>query len=97
MADDDVIIDELDAEPIVTNNPIADFLKSVENQEFTDAERQFNDMVSDRLQTQLDQAKLAIASSIYGDEEVSDVMDELEDDDETDDDETDDDLTDDDV
>ena len=94
MADDDIIIDELDAEPIVTNNPIEDFLKSVENQEFTSAEKQFNDMVSDRLQTQLDQAKLAIASSIYGDQEVSDVIDELEDDDEVDDE---DDLDDDDV
>lgn len=78
MADEDVIVAEVEAPPIEPNNPIADFLKSVEDQKYTDAEKQFNDMVTDRLQTQMDQAKMKIASAIYGDEEVEAAQDEVE-------------------
>jgi len=77
MADEDVIVAEVEAPPIEPNNPIADFLKSVEDQKYTDAEKQFNDMVTDRLQTQMDQAKMKIASAIYGDEEVEAAQDEV--------------------
>ena len=62
----DTVIDELEAEPIQTNSgPIEDFLKAIEDQNFTQAERQFNDIVGDRLQDTLDQAKARIAASIH--------------------------------
>ena len=84
MADEDVIVGEVEADPIETpENPIVDFMKSVEDQNFTSAEKQFNDMVTDRLQNQLDQARTQIASAIYGEEEldaaVAEVEGELED------------------
>lgn len=70
MADEDVVVDEIQAEPIQTNSQaIADFLKAVEDQNFTQAERQFNDMIGDRLQDTLDQAKMKIASGFYDEEE----------------------------
>jgi len=79
MADEnDPVIDQIEAEPIEAPNPIADFLKSVEDQDFTSAEKQFNDMVGDRLQDTIDQAKARIAASIYGDKELQDAMDEVE-------------------
>lgn len=84
MADEDVVVGEVAPDPIETpDNPIVDFLKSVEDQNFTSAEKQFNDMVTDRLQNQLDQARTQIASAIYGEDEleaaVAEVEGELED------------------
>jgi len=82
MADEDVVIGEVEADPIETpTNPIVDFMKSVEDQKYTDAQKQFNDMVTDRLQTQLDQARTKIASAIYGDEELAAAQAEVEEDD----------------
>jgi len=79
MSDDnDPVIDQLEAEPIEAPNPIADFLKSVEDQDFTSAEKQFNDMVGDRLQDTLDQARTRIATAIYGDEELEAAAAEVE-------------------
>ena len=79
MSDDnDPVIDQLEAEPIEAPNPIADFLKSVEDQDFTGAEKQFNDMVGDRLQDTLDQARTRIATAIYGDEELAAAQAEVE-------------------
>ena len=79
MADEDVVVGEVDADPIETpENPIVDFMKSVEDQNFTSAEAQFNDMVNDRLQQQLDQARARIAGAIYGEEEVEAAIDEVE-------------------
>jgi hypothetical protein len=69
MPDDDVVVGEVGADPIDAPNPIADFLKSVEDQNFVGAEAQFNDMVSDRLSDAMDQAKIKIASNLYGDGE----------------------------
>lgn len=61
----DIVIDELEAEPIQTDSkPIEDFLKAIEDENFTQAERAFNDIVGDRLQDTLDQAKARIAASI---------------------------------
>lgn len=87
----DPVIDELEAEPIQTNSgPIEDFLKAIEDQNFTQAERQFNDIVGDRLQDTLDQAKARIAASIHSEvedeepEEVEDAEDFDQDDDEED-------------
>jgi len=80
MADEDVVVGEVEADPIETpTNPIVDFMKSVEDQKYTDAQQQFNDMINDRLQTQLDQARTKIASSIYGEEELDAAMAEVED------------------
>lgn len=77
----DTIIDELEAEPIQTDSkPIEDFLKAVEDQNFTQAERVFNDIVGDRLQDTLDQAKARIAASI-GQEPEEASADEYESDD----------------
>ena len=86
MTDNDVIIDELEAEPIQTDSqPIEDFLKAVEDQNFTQAERHFNDIVGDRLQDTLDQAKARIAASIGQEpEEASDDEYEPEEDDDLD-------------
>ena len=79
MADEDVVVSEVDADPIETpENPIVDFMKSVEDQNFTSAEAQFNDMVNDRLQQQLNQARAKIAGAIYGEEEVEAAIDEVE-------------------
>lgn len=79
MADEnDPVIDELKAEPIESPNNIADFLKSIEDQDLVSAEKKFNDMVGDRLQDTLDQAKARIAASIYGDAEVQAAKDEVE-------------------
>jgi hypothetical protein len=87
----DPVIDELEAEPIQTNSgPIEDFLKAIEDQNFTQAERQFNDIVGDRLQDTLDQAKARIAASIHSEvedeesEESEDAEDFDQDDDEED-------------
>jgi len=93
----DTVIDELEAEPIQTDSqPIADLIKAIEDQNFTQAERHFNDVVGDRLQDTLDQAKARIAASLgqepeeasadeYEDDEEIDFDDEdLEDDDEED-------------
>lgn len=65
MSEENTLIDELQAEPIQTDSkPIEDFLKAVEDQNFTQAERQFNDLIQDRLQDTLDQTKARIAASI---------------------------------
>mgnify|MGYP000539548241 CR=1 FL=1 len=72
MPDDDVVVAEVEADPIDAPNPIADFLKSVEDQNFVGAESQFKDMVNDRLQDAMDQAKVKIASNLYGDGEEED-------------------------
>ena len=76
----ETIAAEVEAAPIENNNPIEDLLKSIETQDFNAAETQFNDLIGDRLQDTLDQAKVRIASSIYdGAEEEEEVdIDETE-------------------
>jgi len=79
MSDEDVVVDELQAEPIETDSkPVEDFLKAIEDQNFTQAERQFNDMVGDRLQDTLDQAKARIAASLGQEPEESEEAEEVE-------------------
>ena len=81
----DTVIDELEAEPIQTDSkPIEDFLKAIEDQNFTQAERHFNDIVGDRLQDTLDQAKARIAASIGQEPEEDESEYEVEDDDDED-------------
>lgn len=94
----DIVIDELEAEPIQTDSqPIEDFLKAIEDQNFTQAERHFNDIVGDRLQDTLDQAKARIAASIGQEPEEDESEYEVEDDDDEDFDLDDDDLDDEDA
>jgi len=79
MADNDVVVDELESEDIQTDSkPIEDLLDAIQSQEFETAEKAFNDIVGDRLQDTLDQAKMRIASSIYGDEAVADAQAEVQ-------------------
>lgn len=79
MSDEDIVVDELQAEPIETDSkPVEDFLKAIEDQNFTQAERQFNDMVGDRLQDTLDQAKARIAASLGQEPEEAEEVEEPE-------------------
>jgi|TARA_R110002096_G_scaffold62187_7_gene154053 hypothetical protein len=66
MSEENVIIDELEAEPIETGSePIADLIDAIQAQDFNAAESQFNDLVGERLADTLDQAKIAIADQIF--------------------------------
>tara|TARA_R110002153_G_scaffold27498_1_gene85380 strand:+ start:1382 stop:1627 length:246 start_codon:yes stop_codon:yes gene_type:complete len=78
--EEDTIVAQIDAPPIESPNPIADFLNSVEKEDYVSAEKEFNDLVGDRLQDTLDQAKISIAQSIYNvsDEELEDIVSEVE-------------------
>ena len=83
MSELETVIDELQAEPIQTDSkPIEDLLQAIQDTNFTQAERHFNDIVGDRLQDTLDQAKARIASSIGSDpeEEDEEVVDDEDDD-----------------
>ena len=82
MADNDVLVAEVDADPIEAPNPIADLLNSIEQGEYNSAESQFNDIIGDRLQDALNQQKAKVAAQIYGAQEVADVQAELENDEE---------------
>ena len=55
-------------EPEVTN-PLADFVGSVEDGNYVNAQQQFDHAISDRLQQTLDQAKMAIAGKLYNAEQ----------------------------
>lgn len=66
MSEENVIIDELQAEPIETGSqPIADLIDAIQAQDFNAAEAQFNDLVGERLSDTLDQARIAIADQIF--------------------------------
>jgi hypothetical protein len=59
---------------------IEDFVNAIQNKQYTDAESQFNDLIGDRLQQRLDQAKVDIANRIYNaEQEVEDEPEEVED------------------
>lgn len=75
---EDPVVAEVGAEPIENNNPIEDLLAAIETQDYTSAERQFNDLIGDRLQDTLDQAKVRIASGIFNGEEESEEVGEEE-------------------
>ena len=60
--------DDVDLE----KNDINDFLDAIQQKDFTTAGKQFDDMVSDRLQDSLDQAKARIAGQIYNKAEEPD-------------------------
>ena len=81
MADEDVIIDEIEAEPIQTaSGAIGDLINYIRNQDFVSAESQFNDLVGSRLQDTLDQARIKISDEIFNAQQ--DLDDDYDDDDE---------------
>jgi hypothetical protein len=75
---EDPVVAEVGAEPIENNNPIEDLLKAIETQDYTSAESQFNDLIGDRLQDTLDQAKVRIASGVFNSAEESEEVGEEE-------------------
>lgn len=75
---DEGVVAELDQEARNATS-INDFINAIEKQDFTSAEKDFNDLLGDRMQDALDQAKVKIASSMYNDEEPVEVEAELED------------------
>jgi hypothetical protein len=75
---EDPVVAEVGAEPIENNNPIEDLLKAIETQDYTSAESQFNDLIGDRLQDTLDQAKVRIASGVFNGAEESEEVGEEE-------------------
>ena len=64
-------------------NPIEDLVQAAINQDFTAAADIFNDVMGEKMSDALEQQKIAVASSIYGDSEIED--EDLEDDVEIDD------------
>lgn len=72
---------EVENEMEIETNPIEDMIDSIQQGDFNNAESHFNDLIGDRLQDALDQAKVRVAQSIYGDSEVEDAIDEIEDED----------------
>lgn len=80
MADEDVIVAEVEADPIEAPNPIRDLLQSIEDGQYTDAEQAFNDIIGDRVQDKLDQEKVRIADEIFNGAEPEDESEEIEDD-----------------
>jgi hypothetical protein len=82
--EDDIIIDELEAEPIQNNNPIEDLINSIQNKEYTDAEQAFNAIIGDRLQDTLDQTKMRISDQMFNSQSSDDEdLEEYEFDDDT--------------
>ena len=69
MGDTGVVADVTTDDVDVSTNRIDDFIKAIEKQDFTSAEKDFNDMIGDRMQDALDQAKVSVASKMYNDEE----------------------------
>ena len=64
-------VDEVEVEEpeVEVTNPLADFVNSVETQNYVNAQQQFDHAISDKLQQTLDQAKLAIAGRLYNAEQ----------------------------
>lgn len=78
------VIGEVGADPVeVSSNAMGEFLDAIQGQNFTQAERHFNDMMMDRIQDSLEQRKVQIASQMFG----SEPEDEDEDDEDFDEDE----------
>lgn len=77
MNDRDELVGEVEADPIeVSSNAMGEFLDAIQGQNFTQAERHFNDMMMDRIQDSLEQRKVQIASQMFnGDDEEEDESD----------------------
>lgn len=64
-------------------HPIEDLVQAAINQDFTAAADIFNDVMGEKMSDALEQEKIAVASSVYGDDDVGE--EDLEDDVEIDD------------
>lgn len=81
------LVGEVGADPVeVSSNAMGEFLDAIQSQNFTQAERHFNDMMMDRIQDSLEQRKVQIASQMFGSESEED-EDEEEDEEDFDEDE----------
>lgn len=77
---------DVEEEPVETeaedeSDPIKDFINYIDNSDYNKAEDQFKDLIGDRLQTALDQARVRIAGEFYNEvpaEEPADVEQEQE-------------------
>ena len=69
MNDEDVVVAEVEADPIENNNPIEELLASIESGQYNNAEHSFNDIIGDRLQDKLDQAKIRVADQMFNNSE----------------------------
>jgi len=75
--DRDELIGEVEADPVeVSSNAMGEFLDAIQGQNFTQAERHFNDMMMDRIQDSLEQRKVQIASKMFGSESEEESEDE---------------------
>ena len=65
-------------------NPIEDLVQAAMNQDYTAASDIFSDVMGEKMADALEQQKIAVASSIYGDDEIDeeDLEDDIEIDDE---------------
>ena len=54
-------------EPEVEVNPISELIGSIEDKDFVKSNDIFNNMISDRLSTALDNERIAIANRLYND------------------------------
>jgi hypothetical protein len=75
---DETIVAQVEADPIENNNPIEDLLNHIQTQQYTDAEQAFNDIIGDRLQDKLDQAKIRIADQMFNAQQEEDGEEDLE-------------------
>ena len=57
---------EVDTEEVETN-PVSDLINSIENKDYVTSANIFNDIVGSRLQTALEDEKVAIANKLYND------------------------------
>lgn len=85
--------DEVNDPVVQSKLDIDDFIKAIEAQNFVQAERQFGDLLGQRISDALDQSKARIASQVFGDddddeeedisdEEIEDGLEEIDDDEE---------------
>jgi hypothetical protein len=75
--DRDELIGEVKPDPVeVSSNAMGEFLDAIQGQNFTQAERHFNDMMMDRIQDSLEQRKVQIASKMFGSESEEEGEDE---------------------
>lgn len=85
--------DEVNDPVVQSKLDIDDFIKAIETQNFVQAERQFGDLLGQRISDALDQSKARIASQVFGDddddeeedisdEEIEDGLEEIDDDEE---------------
>ena len=62
----------------VETNPVSDLINSIENKDYVTSANIFNDIVGSRLQTALEDEKVAIANKLYNDT-PEDTTDEISD------------------